>query len=341
MLPVPAVVAAIVVAAAAGVGGTLAAFSGQTSNAPNAASADTLAPPSGLTAAQACAGSGTVDFVASASATGTGGNLTISKPTGVVAGHVMVAHFSTRAGSSSITPPADWTLVRDDSMGTELQSAIYVKVAGPSEPTTYQWTSSALGRTAGGIAAYSGVDASNPVDVHGASVGFDKVLIAPSVTTTTTNTRLIAFWSVRQEPINTTDAMMTQRWNVKTAGGANGLSDAAADEARPEAGATGLRAASVTTAFDWVAQSVALRPPGTAQASLSWTATPSTFATGHKVQRWVGATQENEQTVTPRTQTTATDGPLVAGTTYRYELFAYHQSWVSSRVTATLTPTAC
>lgn len=78
------------------------------------------------------------------------------------------------------------------------------------------------------------------------------------------------------------------------------------------------------------------------KADLTWTATPSTFASGYKVERWRGTTLEATTTVTPRTTTSLTETGLRTGTTYTWKVYAYYLSWTSAVISATKsTPGLC
>ncbi|HWC12727.1 MAG TPA: fibronectin type III domain-containing protein [Acidimicrobiales bacterium] len=78
------------------------------------------------------------------------------------------------------------------------------------------------------------------------------------------------------------------------------------------------------------------------KADLQWTATPSLFATGYKVERWRGSTLEATVTVVPRTNTILTQTGLRRGTTYTWRVYAYYQSWTSSVTSASrTTPSLC
>lgn len=321
-----------------------AAFSSPTAAAGSIFGAATLAAPSNLSLSSACTAVSPVVFRASSSAIGTLGSLTIAKPAGVVAGDVMLAQFGARAFASTITAPSGWTLVRDDSLdvgGGGVQSAIYVKIADAGEPASYTWVSSQSARTGGGIAAYSGASGVTPVDITAAQTGTSTTPTAPGVTTTVDETYLATFFVARQEPIVTLPGGMNDRWNLDSGGGAGSVGVGASDEARPVAGPTGSRSATIATTFDWIGQSVAVRAGSTPAISASWTATTSTFASGYKVQRWLGGVQQNELTVTPRTTTSVTDGPLAAATTYSYRVFSYHLGWTSAAVTQTHTTPSC
>lgn len=75
----------------------------------------------------------------------------------------------------------------------------------------------------------------------------------------------------------------------------------------------------------------------TAQATLSWTETPSTFAEGYTLERWAGSILEATTTVTPRTTTTLTETGLSTDTSYTWTLRPYVSSWTSTEVSVTAT----
>ena len=74
--------------------------------------------------------------------------------------------------------------------------------------------------------------------------------------------------------------------------------------------------------------------------SLTWTATPDTYATGYRVMRSDGGVFVEIATVTPRTNTAYDDGDigLLGLGTYSYYVVAYYESWnsvASNTVTCT------
>lgn len=78
------------------------------------------------------------------------------------------------------------------------------------------------------------------------------------------------------------------------------------------------------------------------KADLQWTATPSLFSAGYKVERWRGSTLQATVTVTPRTTTTLTQTGLSSGTTYTWRVYAFYQSWTSGVIAASATtPSLC
>jgi Fibronectin type III domain len=78
------------------------------------------------------------------------------------------------------------------------------------------------------------------------------------------------------------------------------------------------------------------------KADLQWTASPSLFASGYKVERWRGSTLQATTTVTPRTTVTLTQTGLSSGTTYTWRVYAFYQSWTSAVISASgTTPSLC
>ena len=107
---------------------------------------DTAAPPNALAPVSwtfttaAAPPPGAITFRgASSAANATATTLVLPKPAGVVAGDVLLAAVAARGGPA-ITPPAGWTLVRLDANGSTLRQAIYVHMAGASEPASYTFT---------------------------------------------------------------------------------------------------------------------------------------------------------------------------------------------------------
>src|SRR5437879_8948581 len=92
----------------------------------------------------------------------------ISKPSGTVAGDVMIATIAVRPNTATITAPAGWTPVLprvDNSAGTE-SLAIYRRTADASDSsvTDYLWSTSGATFAMGTIQSFSGVDTANPID---------------------------------------------------------------------------------------------------------------------------------------------------------------------------------
>ena len=128
-------------------------------------------------------------------------SITVSKPSGVTTNDVLLGMVSVRSGPT-ITPPSGWTLVRSDVNGTSLTQAVYRKVAGGSEPSSYSWTfDGPVSAVVGTIVAYSGVNTGTPVDVSGGQANASSTSVtAPSVTTTVANDMVVGFFGTSTTP---------------------------------------------------------------------------------------------------------------------------------------------
>ncbi len=329
-----------------GIALSAAAISTTHSNAGNQFGASTFLPPANLQVSASCASSTPIGFRGATTANGQSTAITLTKPAGTVAGDTMLAHIVQRWGYT-MTAPAGWSLVRQSV--TSPYSSLFVKIAGSSEPSSYTWTiPSSQDRYAAGLGTWTNVDTVTPIDAHGGQSGTGNSIVAPSITTTMANDMLVAFWSITDDKGVSIPGSTTLRWEVNS--NSSGASDqqvqsTTASELSPVAGPTGSRTATASTRKPQnnVGQMVALRPGGTSAPAVtaSWTATPSTFATGYKLQRWLGAVQQNEQTLTPRSTTNATDATVTGGQTYTYKLFAFFGAWTSPQITASVTTPSC
>jgi parallel beta-helix repeat protein len=204
--------------------------------------------------------------------------LTVATPNGVSGGQVLVAVVGIRQTAKyPITAPSGWTLVRRDSSssGASLSQAVYVKVAGSSEPASYTWSFRYKTAAAGGIVAYAGVDPSSPVIAHsGRYSSSSTVMTGPSVSVGVPGAALIGFFGNNGTRSTKPPAGMTEQFDV-IADGTWGTSVAAANTLLPSAGSTGDRVAvSETQNSSSIGQLVALRPAGSGTGSGGTTATP-------------------------------------------------------------------
>lgn len=94
---------------------------------------------------------------------GGGATITMTVPSGVVNGDVMVMHISTRAGQ---TPdPSGWTLVVNGFYGATINQSCWWRVAS-SEPASYSVTLQASAKASGVIIALSGADSTAPASAQ-------------------------------------------------------------------------------------------------------------------------------------------------------------------------------
>ena len=95
-------------------------------------------------------------------------SLQITRPSSTSAGNLLLASIAVTPYTAAITPPSGWSLVsRVDSPSGGLSAvAVYRKIAGSSEPSSYTWTFSTSVGAAGGILRFTGVDNANPIISH-------------------------------------------------------------------------------------------------------------------------------------------------------------------------------
>ena len=209
---------------------------------------------------------------ASAGATAKVLTLTINKPTGTVAGDVMVASVAVRPMAVVITAPEGWTLVRRmDNPMTSLKTgannanslAVYLRVAGANESGSYSFTLDTSAGSVGGILSFSGVDTAKPIDVElGQNTPYNVAHDAPSVTTTVPNTMLVTSHSFRTTLPWTPPAGMTEAVDLGSDPAPGGVSLSINYGLQAGVGPTGVRTATAFGIEDDTgnAYTIALRP---------------------------------------------------------------------------------
>ncbi len=326
----------VLLVAATGPGATSAAFTATTSNPGNTLATDQLEPPGSLTVSPSCSAPG-IAVRGATTAVGTA-TLTLPIPSGTVRNDVLVAQVAYTGTKTALTVPAGWSLVRANANAPALGSALYVKAAGAAEPDpTFAFPTGSGAHMTGGIAAYSGVSATDPVDAHSGFIANSTTVRPKEVTTTSAGTMVVSFVTVVGAAFNA-PPQSTERWRQDNVAG---LGVTAADEQFAGPGVTEKRAFTSPngTTTNYVAQVVALRRgPATPSAQVSWTATPSAWADGYRLERLVGTAPPVGRAL-PLGTTSSTDSPLTTGTTYTYRLRATRGTWSSERVVASVTPT--
>lgn len=162
---------------------------------------------------------------------------TVAKPAGVQAGDFLLAALEYDASSLVITPPAGWTLVRDQLAAAGTPDAwhalVYSHVATASEPASYTFASPAGVYVDVQVAAYTGATA---VDTVASTTTTGTSISAPSITTSRANEMLVVVFIDFAGGSWTTASGMTRRSNFD--------SNSLQDQVRTTAGATGVRTAS-------------------------------------------------------------------------------------------------
>jgi len=145
-------------------------------------------------------------------------SITLNKPNGVSSGDVLIAAISRNASTTgNMSTPTGWTLIdqrllRDPGNNNKSWGAVFYRVAGATEASSYSFTlnattsASTSNGASGVLLAYSGVDVTNGLNKDGSTGGpFDIVpgtinvngtsttasAVASSITTATANSGIV------------------------------------------------------------------------------------------------------------------------------------------------------
>jgi hypothetical protein len=164
-----------------------------------------------------------------------------------------------------LTAPAGWTLVSRTNKGAVGALAVYWHVFAGGE-TGYTWTTNVTVGGAVFLAAFGGVDTTNPIDVSkGQTTKRGTAVSTPSVTTTTANAMLVSSYfgykSNGMPTVWTPPAGMTE---IGDASDPTGIRSGSLDHAiQATAGASGKKTAITSVSQDYgVAVLTALRSAG-------------------------------------------------------------------------------
>ncbi len=227
--------------------------------------------------AYATPGFGSVSSTASGNTNVT--SLTISVPSGTAANDLLLATISTD-GDVTFNTPTGWTLLNQGpSPGNDSTLAVFYRIAGGSEPTTYTFTWSGNQQAAGAILRYTGVDSITPINTFATATGTSASPTAPSVTTTVADTMVVRIFGADFSGTISPPPGNTLRVGLSSSTGNGATSLGAADLTQAAAGATGTAAFTYVNE-QWRSMTVALAPskfPGCADLNNS---TPGTNLSG-------------------------------------------------------------
>ncbi len=230
------------------------------------------------------------------STTSSSTSLTISKPSGVVAGDIMIANIATQGNNIAATS-SGWTRITSAALGgsaTKYGTLLY-KIAGSAEASSYSF-SLGTGTTggAGAIIAFSGVDNTNPFDVATGTISTSTStsVTASSITTVTPNTVVIMFGQAVGVTGGSSTSWSSSSWRTATSPGTlsekydaqqstRRVSVGAAWALKSTAGSTGAGSATIASSVGNGGILIALRPRATdiTRPTVSST-TPTSNATG-------------------------------------------------------------
>jgi type II secretory pathway pseudopilin PulG len=115
--------------------------------------------------------------------------ITISRPSPTNAGDLLIAAVATDGDTSSvIAAPGGWTLIDPGAYNGEVTLAAWWKIAGASEPASYQFTWWGSSKDAyGWIMRFTGHNSTNPINTYSTYGESSSTPTSPAVTTTVNN----------------------------------------------------------------------------------------------------------------------------------------------------------
>lgn len=122
----------------------------------------------------------------------------LNKPSGTVAGDLLVALVGQGINGGVISAPMGWTAIyATQDNGRSIHRGFWL-LAGGSEPSSYTFTSTIPRSWAGGILRISGADTSDPIDASDVTVNASAVSThtCPAVTTTVADTLILRVFGI-------------------------------------------------------------------------------------------------------------------------------------------------
>lgn len=218
-------------------------------------------------------------------------SLTINTPSGAAVGDVLIASIDMRiaaTGSFTISTPSGWQPIGTDMTTSVTKNFALYHVISSAPPSSYTFQLLDGGaaystKASGGMIAYSGVDASNPINATTVgSYASNATMNAPSITTTVPNAMIVALYGAATGTTATQGSSMIERFDDASTsnGAASRTTSAGQDVLQASAGATGQKTMTLASAAVHTARTVALTPaPVVSQVGYRWFANSTTAGT--------------------------------------------------------------
>jgi hypothetical protein len=190
-------------------------------------------------------------------------SVTVNTPSGVQAGHLLIAHISWESNSNLISSvPSGWTQIFNATAGTRaIRHALYYKVATASEPSSYTWGLSSAAEAIGFVMAFSGVETSSPIGNYSNSTSTSS---SASCTAPSINIQAAGNWAIHcvanaYGTTYTPPSGYTEEYDTRTGTGSSNISAELSTKGYTVAGSTGDLTATAANADYFVAALVELQ----------------------------------------------------------------------------------
>lgn len=196
-------------------------------------------------------------YQSKAEASDTTSSLAIGKPTGTVQSDFLLATISAR-GNTIITPPTGWTQVLRQNNGMNVTLAVFYRVVGATDGSSYSFGLNRSVKVAGAILRYTGADPSAPINVSGFTTGDNNSPTAPAVTTTVADTMVVRIAGIDNDSLASVPG--TELVLVNVGGSGADVALGVGQGTQTAADTTGT-AAFASNNDAWVTATIALRSP--------------------------------------------------------------------------------
>lgn len=130
--------------------------------------------------------------------------ITIPKPSDVNVGDLLIAAVATDESSTPFTGvPSGWTQIDCTAYGTAVTLGAWQKIAGASEPASYNFTWTGGQQAYGWMMRFTGHDPNNPIHIWSAYNDSSITPTSPEVTTTLSNCLILRLGAFDDGDVNT------------------------------------------------------------------------------------------------------------------------------------------
>lgn len=194
---------------------------------------------------------GTAQSSASSGAT----SRSVTKPSGVTSGDVLLA-IVTHDGSPDVITATGWTELGYSS-GTDINAGIYYKIAGGSEGASYTFSTVSSHAIAASVVAYYNVSGTYPIDGFAVSVNpASATLFSEYAWCSSSSGQAVFFGGISNNTASTPPAGMTEQIDA----GATDIRVYVADKGSVTSGSAGFSATISSSSYTSIGAVVILRP---------------------------------------------------------------------------------
>jgi hypothetical protein len=193
----------------------------------------------------------------------TANNLTISAPAGVAAGNLLVAVMVIDAGNAPTLTCPGWNLVARLDRGSDVGMGVWWKIAGASEPNSYNIAWTGLKKAYGWIMRFSGNHAASPINTFATATGAGSSPLCPAVTTSVENALILRLGGFDDDDITVDNAGIAGYTTIsvdRSLGADPSASGGAAYATLSAIGSSGTASMALTASEEYVTFTLALAP---------------------------------------------------------------------------------